>query len=226
MLFPRAALTALALTLIAPNASAQTPPPAGTSVSVQVQLPAAAPPPAGYYAPPPAGYAPPPAGYAPPPGYLYPSPGGYVMPAAMGERILPYKEGYLVPEGYHRESRVRTGLVIGGAVTFGVMYSFAALSAVTSGEKVMAIPLLGPFLELGRLNLSGPADNSFAPVVVTLLVIDGLGQVAGAAMLIGGLAGKKEVLVRNDVARTTVRVLPLTMGYGGMGAGIGLVGTM
>jgi len=51
-------------------------------------------------------------------------------------------------------------------------------------------------------------------------------QTAGAAMLIAGLVGKKQVLVRDDVATTTVRVTPLTMGYGGMGVGIGIVGTM
>lgn len=48
-------------------------------------------------------------------------------------------------------------------------------------------------------------------------------QAAGAAMLTVGLAHEKKVLVRDDIARSTVRVVPLPISNG---MGIGLVGTM
>src|SRR6185369_13806266 len=93
-------------------------PPAAAPAAVQ-------PPPAGY-TPPPAGYAQPPAGYAPPPGYSYPP--AYVPQAwvPQGPSTLPYKDGYLIPAGYHTEERMRMGLVAAGAATFGAMYVLSA----------------------------------------------------------------------------------------------------
>src|SRR5690349_4987127 len=41
--------------------------------------------------------------------------------------ISEYEEGDPIPPGYHAESKVRKGLVIGGAVTFGVMYILSVL---------------------------------------------------------------------------------------------------
>lgn len=123
-----------------------------------------------------------------------------------------------VPNGYHTESRVRRGFVVGGAVTFGVMYLLTAFGAsvasdVGGGANALYIPVLGPFIQMG---------NSDSSTGKFLLAVDGAAQAAGAAMLIYGIASPKTVLVRNDLGMTT-HVVPMRMGNGG--TGVGLVGT-
>ena len=213
---------ALALTMIAPAARAQAPTGApSTAPEAHPSLPAAPPavalaPPAGYAAPH-AGYAPPAAGYAPPPGDSYPPAYVPLARVPVGPATLPYESGYPIPAGYHPERRTRTGLVIAGAVTFSVAYALPAIAATYSKGKTLAIPIAGPFIDVGRTGFS------FDPGAAIVLVVDGLAQAAGVAMLIAGVVGKRE-LVRDEVAGATVRVTPMGMGYGGMG--IGIVGEM
>jgi hypothetical protein len=217
MHFVRAGFTALVLTAFAPQARAQTP------------APGYAPPPAGY-APPPAGYAPPPAGYAPPPGYSYPPPIGPFAPTRLGPTTLPFEEGYPIPPGYHQEMRQRKGLIVGGAVTFGVLYSLSATGVLLSGggAKAVLVPVAGPFIEIANIQstLSGSEGSGLRAMATTFMVLDGVGQAAGVAMLLVGLTQPKPLLVRDDVTATTVRITPLTMGHDGRGVGIGIVGTM
>ncbi len=144
--------------------------------------------------------------------------------ALSGPRIIKdYEEGEPIPPGYHAETRVRSGLVVGGAVTFGVMYLLsvlvgAAISDVNrsvgnkeSGE-FLYVPVAGPFLQMTRTESS--SGNA-------TLAIDGIAQAAGATMLIVGITSPKTVLVRNDLGE--VRVMPMRMGD--KGGGLGLVGT-
>lgn len=229
MISPRAGLAALALTLITRAAQAQTLPPAAPP-GPPAPPPAAAQAPLGY-APPPSGYAPPPDGYALPPGYAYAPPPGYAYapppgyqyrPLVNGPETLPYQDGYPIPDGYRPGTRRRTGLIIAGAATFGAVYALNVLGASAGGDNgALFVPVVGPFIELGHLNAS-----PLTPLAGIFLVLDGLAQTAGVAMLIGGIASTKPVLVRQDVAKTTVRITPLTMGYAGTAPGIGLVGTM
>jgi hypothetical protein len=205
MLAPRTALTALSLLLLAPAAWAQP-----------------APPPAGY-APPPAAYAPPPAAYAPPPpGYTYAYPWAQRAPAPVGPAILPYADGYPIPDGYRPETRFRTNLIIAGAATFGAMYALSIASAAGGGgDKSLFVPIVGPFIAAGRVG-----GSELAPVAAVIYVITGLAQTTGVVLLAAGFGYKKQVLVRQDVATTKVRLTPLTMGHGGLGVGLGLVGEM
>jgi hypothetical protein len=145
--------------------------------------------------------------------------------ALSGPRVIKdYEEGEAIPPGYHAETRVRSGLVVGGAVTFGCLYLLSVLVGATitdasnkygngneSGE-LLYIPVAGPFLQMTRTESS--AGN-------TTLAIDGIGQAAGATMLIVGITSPRTVLVRNDLGE--VRVMPMRMGEGG--TGLGLVGT-
>lgn len=119
-----------------------------------------------------------------------------------------YEEGDPIPPGYHPDTRVRRGLVIGGAVTFGVMYLLSALTAAVSMSACSAktfatsstctdlgfllVPVAGPFIEIAH----SKADAGGA----VILVIDGIAQAGGVAMLILGIALPKTVLVRNDLA--------------------------
>jgi hypothetical protein len=128
-----------------------------------------------------------------------------------------------VPAGYHPETRVRKGLIIAGACTFGAMYLLTALvaaagddvSSANGGNNPVAalwVPVAGPFIQMSQTSSS--TANFF-------LAIDGLAQAGGAAMLIGGIASPKTVLVRDDLAK--VWIAPTRVGRDGYG--LGMTGT-
>ncbi|MBS2013356.1 MAG: hypothetical protein JST00_10740 [Deltaproteobacteria bacterium] len=159
--------------------------------------------------------------------------------AMSGPRIIrDYEEGDPIPPGYHADTQMRKGLVIGGAITFGVMYLFSVIAgaAIDDSNKTRSvyngttystvpgksedsgtflyIPVAGPFLQMTRTDTA--TGNVF-------LAIDGVAQAAGATMLLVGLTSPKTVLIRNDLAE--VKVTPMRMGMDGSGSGLGLVGT-
>ena len=238
----RSALLAAALAgtlALTSNADAQQAP---TPIVVEGQSPAAQPPlPPGYVVAP--GYAPP--GYAPvypgyPPGY---GP-GYTAPiyqqtqpsyipqsvAFSGPRVInDWSEGEPVPPGYHSSTRVRKGLVVGGAVLFGTTYLLSALIAAVSTDvcnsnigpcqsaSTLFIPGVGPFIALGPNG--GSATGDF------FLVLDGLAQIGGLAMFTIGLASPKTVLVRNDLGYDSAPHLSLAPIFGAGRSEVGLVGT-
>jgi hypothetical protein len=152
--------------------------------------PAPAPPP---YPPPPTG-APP--GYAPP-GYAAQPPG---MPVYGPEEISDFDDSAPVPYGYTRVTRTRKGLIIGGAVTLGATYLATAFIGAVAADFLKAegsntsvtpvfLPVAGPFLEIGQ------TDSAIARFY---LAVSGLGQTAGAIMLLYGISSSRTVLVRND----------------------------
>jgi hypothetical protein len=128
-----------------------------------------------------------------------------------------------VPFGYHFDEQSRKGLIVGGAVTFGTMYSLTAglglvgmaFGGTGQGAEIFLIPLAGPFIA------TQTAGNT--PASTALLVADGLLQVGGVAMLVAGIVARETVLVRNDVARGFLMPTPMT--FGPNSGGIGLVGT-
>jgi len=142
--------------------------------------------------------------------------------ALSGPRIIKdYEEGEPVPPGYHPDTRVRTGFVVGGAVTFGVLYLLSVLvgAAITDtnralGEKergeLLYVPVAGPFLQM--MNTESSTGN-------VMLAIDGAGQALGATLLIVGITSPRTVLVRNDLGQ--VRIMPMKMGQSGGGIGLG-----
>jgi hypothetical protein len=138
----------------------------------------------------------------------------------LGPPILEWEEGQPLQPGYHIETRVRKGLVIGGSVSFGVMYLFTALAGAiatdvgSSGYTPLFIPGVGPIITVGTTNQS--ATGAFA------LVLDGLIQSGGLAMLLTGILVPRTVQVRNDIGRPFVRPTPMT--FGANSAGAGLVG--
>jgi hypothetical protein len=178
-------------------------------------------------------YAPPP---GPPPVYQtgpvyaqpgYPPPQMYAPPPGMspqygvqnGPRVIRnWDESQPLPPGYHVESRVRVGLIVGGAVTFGTMYLLTALVAglVDDGggsAGACYVPGIGPFIQMGQADT---ATDGF------LLALDGIVQLGGIAMLVAGIAAPKTELVRNDIGGVHFNVAPIIAKDH---TGMGLVGT-
>ena len=202
-------LVAAAAISLAPAPAGAQAPPAAAPAPAPAQAPGypPAPAPGGYYQPPPGGY------YAPPPGAYYPPPGGYYA-QPIPPREIEYDEGQTIPPGYHKTTKIRTGLVVGGAVLFGVLWlTSASIGAVASDVgsrtgKLLIIPAVGPF----TLVPSGYATADL------FLVLDGICQIGGIAMLVAGLAAQKTVLVR-DIAGLKIQPTPMTFGAGSGGFG-------
>jgi len=212
----------------APSAPYQGPPPGPPApYPYQGSPPPYQGPPPPYQGPPPPYQGPPPpypapVPYQPPPAY---GPSGYARPAFSPppegpDEITEFDDTRPIPLGYTRAHKARKGLIIGGAVTFGVTYGISALAAAVgddlrrtdpSREDISAlwIPIAGPFLQLGQ------SDSSTGKFYLVQL---GIAQSAGVIMLICGLSNPRTVLVRND----QVAITPIVIRGG---SGLALSGT-
>jgi hypothetical protein len=141
---------------------------------------------------------------------------GYRISTRVSPDVLDWEEGADIPPGYEPDTRVRKGLVIAGAITFGL--SWMASAAYGSylieeregemwrsrdedeapSEAVLYVPLVGPWIALGTVEHDRRERGAF--------ISGGIVQAAGMAMLIGGLAARETVLVKTDDAE--VAVLP------------------
>ncbi|MEO7096931.1 MAG: hypothetical protein ABI175_26970, partial [Polyangiales bacterium] len=122
---------------------------------------------------------------------------------------------------YHTRTSARKGLIIGGAITFGVLYLFSLIAADAERQssnrngssrelEALYIPAIGPFIAASKVGSGGSS----------ILIIDGLGQTAGLLMFVCGIAFPKTELVRNDLG--SLKVMPMV----GKGAsGLSLVGS-
>jgi hypothetical protein len=146
-----------------------------------------------------------------------------------------YVEGQPVPAGYHVETRPRKGLVVSGAIVFGSLYVISASVAGSSkrtGDGYLLIPVLGPFVDLATRseNCSYPTSGYCVSTDSTerfWLTFDGIGQAAGATLLIVGLAAQERMLERDDVPLTGKRAstfawtfAPRSFGRSGLGLGV------
>ena len=159
----------------------------------------------------------------------YPYPGWYGYPGTFaGPPSIPYEEGKPAPNGYRLSASPRRGLVVAGASTFGSAYLVTLLAAsIVAGEEddwgdpsddddekkavPLFIPVVGPFIGISTLDAS--------PVASAWLILDGLAQGAGAAMLIAGLAYPTKRWIRNDLGMQW-RVAPIKAGRDGLGMGV------
>jgi hypothetical protein len=140
-----------------------------------------------------------------------------------GPQVLDLEEDEPVLPGYHLDTRIRTGPVAGGASLLGSLYLitiFVGLLAQGLGEDSSSagplfFPALGPFIAIGSLQASG-AGSAF-------LVLDGVLQSGGVALIIYGIAAPRKVQVRNDLGKLSVKPVPMVVG--GTSPGVGLVGT-
>jgi hypothetical protein len=117
------------------------------------------------------------------------------------EEITDFDFSRPVPLGYTPIQRTRRHLIVGGAVTFGVVYGLSAFVAAIGEDAArnrerdnevgaLWVPVLGPFLLWGQTD---SATGRF------FLASVGAAQAAGALMLYYGLSTKEHVLVRNDL---------------------------
>ncbi len=213
---------------LAAGASAEGPPPPlppapaappATSPPARAAPPATAPPPSASTQPtpaPPPPTAPPgarPPGATPYPYYPYPYPYPY-YPAPPGAYPGPYShapppailddEGQAQPLGYHRETRARRGPVIGGWITFGVIYGLTATVGLNArDESLLVVPLAGPLIRAAARDCH---SASSCEADRTLYVYSFLGQATGAALLAYGYGYPNKVFVRDA---GTFRVLPV-----------------
>jgi len=117
-----------------------------------------------------------------------------------------------VPPGYHLEPRVRRNVIVRGAGLLVLMYIPSAFfAAALRDEAPLAIPVAGPFIQLGR-------TSSIAPGIVVLFG-DGLLQILGAGMIAYGLALPAHVLVPN-AEPSHVSLVPFATANGGHGIGV------
>jgi len=138
-----------------------------------------------------------------------------------------YRGDEPVPAGMHLESRPRLGLIIGGAVVFGVFWILDWSSTIAgcygcndAQIPVSFVPVFGPFIQLALLRYrTNVSDYVAAP----FLVIDGVLQGLGAGLLLGGLFSSHKVLVYDGPMGINGVVTPIAMPGGG--AGLGTVGT-
>jgi hypothetical protein len=167
-------------------------------------------PPGGYTGYPPPGYPPP--GY-PYPGYQYPPPGAA---PPQRERELRYEEGDPVPPGYVVRERVRRGPIIAGSIVLGVPYVLGLITAsatdFSNQSGWLTVPAVGPWITLAsrrscdsyaNRSFDGSVDEDSCRAVRTVLVLDGIMQVTGAALFVWGVTSPKKVLVRQEAWSVT-----------------------
>jgi len=123
------------------------------------------------------------------------------------------------PAGYHYEQSSRMEVAGPGiavlALSYGPSFTFGAIGAASGGFGLLAAPLMvpvaGPLIVMSTWDVTGEAR--------AWLIADSIVQFAGLSMIIGGVASKKLVLVRNDGLEVEVRPIATPQG-----AGIGLGG--
>jgi hypothetical protein len=116
----------------------------------------------------------------------------------------------------HTETEPRKGLIIGGAVTWGVAYTFSLIGAgANDGDPArhwLYVPVAGPFVFLANRQHcpgepDGCVDDFLTPVVFTMF---GVVQSLGAALFAGGFLFPRE-------REVTWVVTPSIVGQSGLG---------
>lgn len=114
-------------------------------------------------------------------------------------RLRLYHEGDVVPDGYHVETRPRSGLAWLGAGLFGVPYTLTAIVGLAGRDpdnRWLLVPVFGPIIYVANSDTSG----DFAAQGVAFLALDSIAQATGLTLLAVGVNTKMTVLARNDVA--------------------------
>jgi hypothetical protein len=148
---------------------------------------------------------------------------------------LPYRDGKPVPPGYSIDTVPLKGMIAGGASLAAGLHLVSMIAAIALDAEAdeiivdeqggartdpefsdrytpLFIPLVGPFITVKTADSTGTGR--------AILIMNGVGQVTGAALMIAGLVTTKKELVRDD-APMSFTVAPMVADGGG---GISLEG--
>jgi hypothetical protein len=157
-----------------------------------------------------------------------------VPPMYYGPPELEYVEGGTIPPGYVKDTRIRKGMVIGGAVTWGVGWLLAATAAnVLIKERADEPDTLCYDDSSGNYYCNEDHDDDDVPGAAALYVpllgpfiamhtmrhqidgggnallfLNGIMQATGFSLLVAGAAAKRTVLVRDPGATVALTVGP------------------
>jgi hypothetical protein len=139
----------------------------------------------------------------------------------VGPRRLSYREGDPVPAGYALEYHARKRPVIGGAIVLGSAYLISVALAVElpgSDPSVpwLTIPVLGPWFAFAVrpwCHSGGDACDSDL-TERTYLVMDGLAQATGMALIVYGTLSRTPELVHLQLHGSDIEVMPTPVGLG------------
>jgi hypothetical protein len=146
------------------------------------------------------------------------------QPQVAPPNLADWPEGAAPPPGYHWVQKPRLGPLIGGASLLGATWAISAFVGSLGYDFSqphdasylwLDLPVAGPFVELTH---SGSATAS------VFLVVDGVAQFAGLALLVYGISVPVVRLERNEAA-TAIRLAPVPLSLGKNGGGLGVVGT-
>ena len=151
-------------------------------------------------------------------------------PSTVVQPVQPVAPAAAAPVGsdVHGEETTtpNRGLIITGALMFGVPYLTSAVVAAESGhdgDSHLAVPIVGPWIDLGTRGGCPPGNVSCDTETTNkvLLVADGILQGVGVLEILGGfLYPEKHVKERaRPVAKEkpTITVAPSHVGYFGYG---------
>jgi hypothetical protein len=137
-------------------------------------------------------------------------------------------EAAVAPEALHPPSSVRLKLALGGVAVAGgayaMSYAMASNFPEVPGTTQLKIPIVGPWLALGKSGCATDDPDCGAKVVFRgiLLVIDGLAQLGGLGLIAEGVFMKTDPSAPKKAAAFTWRPTPLVTGNV---TGVGFVGS-
>jgi hypothetical protein len=123
--------------------------------------------------------------------------------------VLRYERGSAAPPGYHLEENPRKGLVIAGALTFGVPYLISLTVGGASrheADRWLLLPVVGPIgtLTYGMRGCDDTARCAGNILIVVGLAFDLAAQTAGALLFtMGYVLPKRQWVSDDDVSRRT-----------------------
>lgn len=124
---------------------------------------------------------------APPPPPRDPPAAHPLTLAPEGAMLLPPPQGwsYRLSEAPPTRER-RWGLFTAGIVTLSVAWVANLQAGIPTGEWFLDVPLIGPLMEIARLNGGGGGGDAIVGWLDFMLVTDALVQIGGLAMVIAG----------------------------------------
>ena len=145
--------------------------------------------------------------------------------------LVRYEPGARPPPGYHLEENPRKGLILAGALTFGVPYLISLTAGGVSSypaDRWLLIPVIGPVGPLTHGMRGCDRDTDPSRCTTNILIVVGLAfdlaaQVAGATLFTLGYALPKKQWVSDDeyaeraAPAVTWSILPSIDGAGRVG---------